>query len=99
MGAADAGLQHASAPDRDTRRFAGIVKAARFGKASHAAELDIDDAARPFLDGLRCMMRGPDTLIEADGRLQLRLQDGMVDDIVVRERLLDHQSGKIRRAV
>ena len=46
-------------------------------------------------DRLLRMMRRTDALIEADRRLQLRLQRGVVDDVVVRQRLLDHHQVEI----
>ena len=41
-------------------------------------------------DGLLGMMRRANAFVQADGRLQLRLQLGVIDDVVVAERLLDH---------
>ena len=43
-------------------------------EAAHAAQLDIDDAAGAQPDGLFGVVRGADALVQADGRLQLRLQ-------------------------
>ena len=36
------------------------------------------------------MMCGPDTLIQADWRFERSLQFSMIDDVIVRKRLLDH---------
>src|SRR5574340_382546 len=41
-------------------------------------------------DGLFGMVRRADAFVEADERLQMFLQFGMVDDVVMAERLLDH---------
>ena len=40
-------------------------------------------------------MRRADALVQADGRLQFPLQLGVVDDVVVGQRLLDHHEIKI----
>ncbi len=40
------------------------------------------------------VVRRADTFIEADGCLDLSLQDGMIENIVVGERLLDHHQVK-----
>src|SRR5260370_38409268 len=45
VGAADAGLQHAAAPDRDAAFGGGVVHGDRFAEAADAANLDVDDAA------------------------------------------------------
>ena len=66
-----------------------------FGEAAHAPKLDVDDAARVQADCLRRLVRGADALVQADGGLQLRLQYGVIDDVVVRERLLDHHQVEI----
>ena len=88
--AADARFQHAAAPHRNAGGLRDIVHALRFGEAAHAAQLDIDDAAGAQSDRLLGVMRGADAFVQADGRLQLRLQLGVIDDVVVRQRLLDH---------
>jgi len=41
------------------------------------------------------VVRAANGFVQADGRLQARLQLGVVDDVVVRERLLDHHQVKI----
>src|SRR5216683_6558011 len=45
VGAADSGLQHAAAPDRDAAFLGGIVDGDRFAEAADAANLDVEDAA------------------------------------------------------
>ena len=51
--------------------------------------------AGPQADGLFGLMRGADAFIQANRRLQLRLQNGVIDDVVVRERLLNHHQIEI----
>ena len=67
-----------------------IVDALGFGEAAHAAELDVDDAAGVHRDGLLGVMRRADAFVETDRRFELGLQLGVIDDLVVRQRLLDH---------
>ena len=43
-----------------------------------------------MLNCLFRVVRRSDALIETDGRLQLALQLGVIDDVVVAQRLLDH---------
>src|SRR5438445_164884 len=76
----NARLQHAATPDRNSRRLSRVVHALGLAKSTYAAELDIDDAAGAQLDGLLGVMRRADAFIQTDGRLQLRLQLGMIDD-------------------
>jgi hypothetical protein len=59
-------------------------------KSAHAPQLDIDDAAGLQADRLLGVVRGANAFIETDRRFKLRLQHGVVDDVVVRQRLLDH---------
>jgi hypothetical protein len=64
-------------------------------EAGHAPQLDVDDAAGAQLDGLLGVVRGADAFVQADGGLELGLQLGVVDDVVVAERLLDHHQVEI----
>ena len=57
MRAANARLEHASAPHRNSGRLRDIVYALGFGETSHAAEFDIDDSTRVHRDGLFGLMR------------------------------------------
>ncbi len=59
-------------------------------ETSHAPELYVDDPAGPQADRLFGVTRRTNAFIQADGRLQLRLQSGVVDDVIVGERLFDH---------
>src|ERR1019366_3304899 len=95
VGAPDAGLQHAAAPDRDAGGLGDIVHAFSLAESGDAAELDVDDAAGAQLDGLLGVARGANALVEADGGLELRLERGVIDDVVVIQRLLDHHQVKI----
>ena len=93
--APDAGFQHAAAPHRDAGGLRDIVHALGLAESAHAAQLDVDDAAGAQADGLLGVVRGADALVQADGRLELGLQRGVVDDVVVRQRLLDHHQVEI----
>ena len=90
MRASDTGLQHPAAPHRNAGRLRHIVDALRLGEPAHAPQLNIDDAAGAHLNGLLGVVRGANTLVEANGGLQLGLQLRVVDDVVVRQRLFDH---------
>src|ERR1017187_6175678 len=53
VGAPDAGLQHAAAPDRDAGGLGDIVHAFGLAESGDPAELDVDDAAGAQLAGDR----------------------------------------------
>ena len=53
-------------------------------------ELDIDDAACFHFDGGASMVEVVDAFVEADGRLELALQLDVRKNVVIAERLLDH---------
>src|SRR5262249_18715763 len=54
--ASDAGFEHAAAPHRDARGLRHVMHTLGFGKATHAAQFDINDAAGPQTDGLLGMV-------------------------------------------
>src|ERR1700733_2401637 len=88
--AADAGFQHASAPDRNRFLLAKIVDAAGYGVSADAAQLHIDDFAGADFDGGAGVLDVMDAFVEADRSFELALQRGVGIDVVVPQRLLDH---------
>src|SRR2546426_4114694 len=90
MRASDPGLQHSTTPNRNSALTASIVHGARFPVATDAAEFDIDDLASTDLYCFPCIVSGMDRFIKADWSLDLLLKLGMVDDVFVMERLLEH---------
>src|SRR5271170_1176085 len=88
--AADAGFQHASAPHGDGFLLAEIVNPVCGGVAANAAQFHIDDFAGAGFDGGAGVLDVVDALVEADGRFQLALQRGVRIDVVVAQRLFDH---------
>ena len=88
--AADAGFQHASAPDGNGFLLAEIVDAAGSGVTSDAAQFHIDDVAGANFDGGASVLDIVNALVEADGCFELALQRGVGVDVVVAQRLLDH---------
>jgi hypothetical protein len=95
VSAADAGFEHAAAPDGDGFFLAEIVNAARGGVAADAAELDIDDLAGADFDGGASVLEIVNAFVEADGSLKVALKFGVGVDVVVAERLLDHDEEEI----
>src|SRR5213595_2067998 len=93
--AADPHLEHSAAPDWYVARYADIVHAFRGRQPADAAGLDVDDLSRADLDRLARVLSGVDRLVEADRSGDLALQRRMIDEVVVRERLLDHR--RLRR--
>ena len=56
-----------------------------------AARLDVDVAAALQADRLLGLPQAADAFVEADRRANLRLQCRVIDQVVVRQRLLDHR--------
>src|SRR5690606_15501682 len=89
--AAEARLQHAAAPHRDPVGPAQVVDAAGLQVAAHPAGLDVDDGAGAEGDGGRRVLGRFDGLVEADGGAQFAGEAGVLDEVVVGERLFDEQ--------
>jgi len=90
VGAADAGFEHATAPDGNVFGLAKIVDAARFVVTTDAAEFNVDDFAGTEGSSGFGLFVGVDALVEADGRLQRFLNFDVAEEVVPAERLLDH---------
>jgi hypothetical protein len=60
------------------------------GEPADPADLQIDPAPGVDLDGLARLVERHDAFVEAQGRLQLALQTGVIDQVIVGKRLLDH---------
>src|SRR5580692_7972727 len=88
--AADAGFQHASAPDGNGFLLAVIVDAAGGGVSADAAQFQVDDLAGADFDRGAGVLDVVDAFVEADGSVELALQGGMGVDVVVAKGLLDH---------
>ncbi len=67
-------------------------------KPANASQFDVDDVAGVEPDGLFSVVRGANGFVQADGRGQLRLQLRVIDDVVMRERLLNHHEIEIVEA-
>ena len=93
---ADAELVHPAAPDGHAARIAMIVHALRLEQAAQAADLDIDDPAGAQVESLAGVVGRVDALVQADRRLRDDcLEPGVVDDVVVGQRLLDQEQAEI----
>src|SRR5436190_4162629 len=71
---ADAALQEPAAPDGRLVGLGHVVDHLRAVGPAHAGLLDVDDPAGAQLEGAACVVVRADRLIEADRRLDLRLQ-------------------------
>ena len=90
LGAADAGFEHAAAPDRNAIALAKIVDAFGLEKTADATEFDIDDFASAEGDGGFGLFVGVDAFVETDGRLKIFLDFDVAEEIVPAQGLLDH---------
>src|SRR5881396_960851 len=91
---ADAHLEHPSAPHGHVVRGADVVHALRRSEPADPPGLDVHDPRCADRDRLARVLAGVDRLVETDGRLDLALERRVVDEIVVRERLLDHHRAR-----
>ena len=91
MRAADTGFQHAPAPHRHVVSLADVVNLFRFSKSAYAADFDIYNPASPGFDGSGAIASVTDGFIQADGGTQLALKAGVVVDVIVPERLFNHE--------
>ena len=90
-GPADAELVHPAAPDGHAAAVAVVVHPPGLEQAAQAADLDVDDPAGPQVERLAGVVGRVNALVEADRRLELGLEPGVVDDVVVGQRLLDQE--------
>ena len=60
-------------------------------EAAHTTDLDVDDAAGLHVDGSERVAAIADGFVETDSGLEALLQHGMEVEVVVPERLLDHE--------
>ena len=89
---AEAGLQHAPAPQRHAGVAAALVDAACLDQAADPPHLEADRAAGPEGQGRLEVVERADRLVEADGHVDLAGQPGVADQVVGGEGLLDgHQ--------
>src|SRR5207245_9993918 len=68
-----------------------IVNLLGLAKSSHAADFDIDDPTSPGFDGSGTVAGVPNGFIEADGSAQFTLKPRVVIDVIVPERVFDHE--------
>jgi hypothetical protein len=66
VGAADAGFEHAAAPDGDAELLGDVVDGDGFGEAADAAYLDVDDFAAAKFEGCAGVAAVANALVEAD---------------------------------
>src|SRR5688572_19615704 len=69
---------------------ADIVNGARFSMTTNAPQLDVDNATRADPDCLARVVGRMDGLVETDWRLNLFLEFGVVDHVLIVQRLFDH---------
>ena len=69
VGAADAGLEHASAPDGHAEALRHIVHGDGVGKTADAPDLDVDDAASTKFERRFGVARAADGLVQTKRRL------------------------------
>src|SRR3989475_9230439 len=91
---ADAHLEHPSAPHGHVVGGANVVNTLRRSEPADPPGLDVHDARGADRDRLPRVLAGVDRVVEADRRLDLALERRVVDEIVVRERLLDHHRAR-----
>jgi hypothetical protein len=91
VGTADAGLEHAAAPDGDPTLGRRVMDGDGLGEASYATDFDVDDAAGVHVDGGEGVAAVAYGFVEADRGVEALLQHGVEVEVVVPEGLLDHE--------
>jgi len=71
--------------------LAEIVNLLGLAKSSHAADFDIDDPASSGFDGSGTIAGVTNGFIEADRSAQFTLKPRVVIDVIIPERLFDHE--------
>src|SRR6266568_883878 len=88
--AADAGFEHAAAPDGDAVTLAEIVDAPRHGVTADTAKLDVDDLAGAQFDGGTRLLFRMNALIQTNWGVEFLLKFDVAVEVVPAERLFDH---------
>src|SRR5450432_279541 len=91
MGSANAGFQHAAAPDRQLGFLCHVVYGDRLTETAYPSNFDIDNAACAKFHRRPRVPTAMDCLIETDGGLDLPLQLCVEIEIVMPQWLFDHQ--------
>ena len=68
-----------------------VVDSPRLGPAAHACRLDVEDVARLQGYGRARVVQRRDALVQAEGRGDLRAQPAVIVDVLIAERLLQHE--------
>src|SRR5579864_2914398 len=87
----NAGFEHAAAPHGNAVALANVVNGDGFAESAQAPDFDIDNAAGAQLDGSFGIAGLANRFVEANRGFQLALQLRMLKDVVIPERLLDHE--------
>ncbi len=82
VSAADAGFEHATAPDGDGVFLAKIMDAFGFAETADATEFNVDNFAGAESDGGFGLLEGVDAFVEADRRLQSFLNGDVAEEVV-----------------
>ncbi len=90
-GPADPGLVHAARPDRDAARGGVPEDPDRLEEPADPPLLQVEDPAAAERDRRPRVGEVVDRLVEAERRRELLLQGGVLVEVAVRERLLDHR--------
>src|SRR5271169_2678079 len=90
MRPADAGLEHASAPDAYAALLGDVVDADGLAEAADPANFDVDDLAGLHVDCGERVTAVADGFVEADGSFHAPLQHRVEVEVVCPQRLLDH---------
>ena len=91
LGARKPAIMRTRTKHRDVIVLADIVYFPGLAEAAHPSDFDIHDAAGAGFDGGGRVAGVADGLVQANGGSQFALQPGVVVDVVIPQRLLDHQ--------
>ena len=90
-GPSDTGLEHPTAPDRDTLRPAQVMDEDSLAQPAHPSGFDVYNLAGVHLESRAGMLQAEDAFIQADGCVKLFLKLVMIPEIILIQRLFDQQ--------
>src|ERR1044072_5754876 len=83
MRPADAGFEHAAAPNRDVVLTTDAFDLLRLRMAADASKLKVDYSRRAKRNRVLRVFAGTNRFVETDWRSDLFLQRGVIEDVVV----------------
>src|SRR5437870_2950251 len=95
MRATDAGFEHAAAPNWKSALATNFFHSLRLRVPADAAQFHVYHAASAEFQRMFRVFSGAYRFVEANRRFDLLLQSRVIENVVVRQRLLNHHKTKV----